>query len=59
VLLLLLLLLQEVTELVLSDLAAAGQELDEQGYLQLARVAGISGDPDKVRHCCCCCCCWW
>ncbi|KAF8071299.1 hypothetical protein HT031_001382 [Scenedesmus sp. PABB004] len=35
---------------VTTDLAAAGVELDEAMYLQLARAAGMQGDPDKARH---------
>jgi predicted component of type VI protein secretion system len=42
-------LLQQAVPLLLADLEAQGQALDEQLYLQLARVAGIMGDPDKVR----------
>lgn len=45
----LLALLQGAVPLLLADLEAQGQALDEQLYLQLARVAGIMGDPDKVR----------
>jgi hypothetical protein len=41
-------LLQQAVPLLLSDLEAQGQALDEQLYLQLARVAGIMGEPDKV-----------
>lgn len=45
----LLTLLADVSRLVMADLAAAGQAPDEQVFLQLARIAGISGDADKVR----------
>jgi hypothetical protein len=41
-------LLQQAVPLLLTDLEAQGQSLDEQLYLQLARVAGIMGEPDKV-----------
>ncbi|WIA12316.1 hypothetical protein OEZ85_012372 [Tetradesmus obliquus] len=44
----LLALLQGAVPLLLADLEAQGQALDEQLYLQLARVAGIMGDPDKA-----------
>jgi hypothetical protein len=44
-------LLQQSVPLLLADLEAQGQALDEQLYLQLARVAGIMGEPDKVRAC--------
>jgi hypothetical protein len=41
-------LLHQAVPLLLADLEAQGQALDEQLYLQLARVAGIMGEPDKV-----------
>ncbi|KAF6261333.1 hypothetical protein COO60DRAFT_1636916 [Scenedesmus sp. NREL 46B-D3] len=41
-------LLQHAVPLLLADLEAQEQALDEQLYLQLARVAGIMGEPDKA-----------
>lgn len=41
-------LLSDILELVRTDLEAFGSEPDEQLLMGLARVAAITGDPDKV-----------
>jgi hypothetical protein len=48
-------LLPLVSSLVVADLAAAGLQPDETVLCQLARVAAITGDADKVGGCVCCC----
>jgi hypothetical protein len=42
-------LMSDVMTLLVSDLEASGITPDEQLLMGLARVAGIMGDPDKVR----------
>jgi len=41
-------LLSDILQLVRTDLEAFGSEPDEQLLMGLARVAAITGDPDKV-----------